>query len=742
MSTPRASCLKCSKYLTCRDKLKSARHSCDSFSQLKEVSSIMEISEIALLPDKPAPVSKDAALWLKVDSGKEPTYEDVQELDADDLKGDFVWTAMQQAFDPNTNSVRDLKVDDSELALAKNYFHFCTDIAGKSIKIPFSRQLWIAANLLGEYCPKCTNPKWLDINNVPVDMDSNYLAKKLVLTVGGQCPKCGLSRAKAILTKQLIDYNQLVLVAGQRAGKSAFTATINGYHTHRILKSPKLSSICRGIQDFTPLTGTFVALSTGRAIKLLWNPFSTMITASEWFSSYFEMLDMNGRKYGKEFYKRRDLFIRFFHKNLDYYPMGPMKRTLRGDTRLIASTDEIGWFPYKDVSTDVDEDGDAIEDGSDDEREMANGDEVHQSLDNSLSTIRTEVYQLYKRDISTIPTGLNLNISSPQSWKDKICRLLKESADPAALSLGVHLPTWEINPLYSRDHPIILSAYAKNPRRAERDFGANPPRLSENMFVKAALQESFKGKQHHAIVYDETDPGKTVGKIIDLVVKASWDPSVIGLDAGLVNNSFALALGTRNDVGVQLQSTLELIPKASSPISFPRLYQQVLLPLVKNCNVVYVGADRWNSVNLLQQIEEDTKGRTKWMHLTLQEHQFRAFKELVNSGEVSLPALDATWSFDRIEEVRNYRTELRSKPVEHLYLQFITAQLKNGAINKGEGYTDDLLRALIVMTTLHFTPKVRKYVLECKPVARDGLSSRAISIVSGTSNFIANSVFR
>lgn len=1208
-SLQKASCQKCSLFLTCRDKLKGPRHRCESFVQLKEVGSILELGDLLLSPEKPKPLLAGDSLKVKMEKGHAITELDLSEIDSDPtLPGDFVWDAMQKAFDPLTNSVRDLKIDDSDLQMADNYYHFCTNIAGKAIKTPFSRQLWIASHLLGEYCPRCTPKKYMSINSVPVDMDSKDLAKKMVLMKHGRCPSCGASKAEMVLAKELPDYNQLVMVAGQRGGKSAFTATLNGYHTHLLLKAPRLSTLCRGIQDFTPLTGTFVALTTGRAIKLLWNPFHTMVESSEWFQSYFEMLDLNGRKYGKEFYKKRDLFIRFFHKNLDYYAMGPMKRTLRGDTRIIAcysgktlvlttegwkriendltgyhvdlngrshrivrwfengvqttyrlqaqnglfvdataehkfrvfdvatqsflkkklkeiqpgdllvaglgnqydnnqpkplitdgradergpfferiyaflcskfeenveftnvdleectgasqaiitamntrlrrlgviyrsggktdgairlkvlrkptsiaelrkspsgphtrkwdqplpthtsvelasivgylladgdlvgnmkldsfssekidhfahcwqvvfgfdprihdgrydnaesrpnsrlyfggksvakfftdngfpmgfrqgpdshtkavpdfilggtraeqlaclsaylscngtvgdkafsfysvskrltagmqllwiglgypaysrtsdsgngcrlfhadaeafqteylgldkrtyrknkqvktpeavknaskawripqmytpplyanlegdlcrnhplssghftltevvsitekgkeptfditvdspehmliangivssnSTDELGWFPYKDTMVDTDDDGDAIEDGTDDEREMANGDEVHQSLDNSLSTIRTEVWQLYKSGVSTIPTGLNLNISSPQSWKDKICRLLKESKDPTALSLGVHLPTWEINPLYTRDHPIIMSAYAKNERRAERDFGANPPRLSENMFRKNILQESFTGKQHHAIVYDEDDPEKTVGKVIDLYVRNKWPPGTMGLDAGLTNNSFAIAIGSRTDSSVEAHSVIELIPKSGKPIFFPRLYSQVILPIIKSCNIVYVGADRWNSVNLLQQVEEDTKGRTKWLHLTLQAHHFSQFKDLVNSGNLTLPEL--SWDFERIEEVRNYKVELRNKPIEHLYLQFVTVQMRNDNVVKGEGFTDDLFRALVMMATMHFIPKIRKYVLENVVQEREGLSSRATTIVSGRS---------
>ena len=743
-SLSRKSCLRCSLFLTCRDKLKGPRYQCEKFIQLKEAGSILELDggpqeeeeegEVLEVETNSKKKPKDVLKKARLDDDDEEDKSVDLDIGYDkEEDADFVWRAMRKAFDPQTNTVRDLKIDDSDLPLASNYYHFCTKIAGKAIKTPFARQLWIAYNLLAEYCPRCTPEKYSDINNIQVDMDSADLVKKVSLLRRGVCPKCGVHKSKLVLSGELMDYNQLVMVAGQRGGKSSFSSTLCAYHTHRMLKSPRLSTICRGIQDFTPLTGTFVALTTGRAIKLLWNPFSVLIDQSDWFTEYFKMLDYTGRKYGKEFYKKKSLFIRFFHKNLDYYPMGPMKRTLRGDTRVFGCTDELGWFPYilpNAMTQDEDENG-LLEEQEEDEREMANGDEVHQALDNSLSTLRTEVYALYKQDINTIPTGLNLNISSPQSWQDKICRLLKESENPATLSLGIRLPTWDINPIYTRDHPIVTSAYAKSPRRAERDFGANPPRISENMFLKEVVRASFRGKQHHTVEYDDTNPEHTLGKLVTLIKRDKWRATVLGIDAGFNNNSFALALGSREEGLVVAHSVMELIPSKKKPIFYPAVYRDIILPLVKQCNVLYVGADRWNSINLLQQIQEDTEGRTKWVHVTLNDNDFKEYQDLMNSGNQILPK--NSLPFEYIEEVQDYRKALIDKPVDHLYQQFTSVQNRHGVIIKGEGYTDDVFRALVVMSTMHFIPKVREYLIKTGGSVKDGFSHRATVMVAGRS---------
>lgn len=284
------SCLRCSKWMACREPLKSPKHKCVEFSRLKEIDSLLELDELELVPRGETEDAVNTPVKKKKKAGPVETAMGLDNTSlalvdtAPDLdKDNFVWEAMQKAYDPLTNTVRDLKIDDSPMKRAKNYYHFCTQIAGTAIKAPFSRQLWIATHLFGEYCPRCTHKNFKDINRVPVDMDSKDLVDNITLLEDGMCPKCGVSKAQLIISKELMDYNQLVMVAGQRAGKSALTSTMAAYHLHLMLKAPRLSTICRGIQDFTPLTGTFVALSLTRSVKLLWNPFDQIVEASSWF---------------------------------------------------------------------------------------------------------------------------------------------------------------------------------------------------------------------------------------------------------------------------------------------------------------------------------------------------------------------------------------------------------------------------------------------------------------------------
>jgi hypothetical protein len=393
--------------------------------------------------------------------------------------------------------------------------------------------------------------------------------------------------------------------------------------------------------------------------------------------------------------------------------MGPQKRTLRGDTRIFAAVDELGWFPYNFVSNDN------AEDDEEDEREHANGDEVYEALDKSLLTVRTEVLNLYKKNISTIPTGLGLYISSPKSERDKISRLLKESEAEEAMALGLRLPTWEVNPLYTRDHPIIMSAYTKNAVKAERDYGANPPKLDSGIFDKNQILPLFRADiiNSHRIVYDFSNPNpeRTLGKIIEAVLRDSpWQPQILSLDAGISNNAFALAAGHRDGSRLQVNTLLEVVPLPGTKIDFPGIYREVILPYVKQANVPLVVADRFNSINLLQQLEDDTEKRTQGRQVSMNGTDMNKVVSGIGTHDILLPGLELPP--DQIIGVRDFKKELRDCPSAHLFLQMITVREHNGTLIKGEGYTDDLFRAVALLYRVTFNPKVKEHMDKFKPL--------------------------
>lgn len=632
---------------------------------------------------------------------------------------------MKEAKDPVTGTLRDLKIDDRDLPLAKNFYDFSFNIIGKDSNPPWARQLWTGAMLNGEICPCCSKKSWLDINTVPKDFKSRDLPEFLQFLENGICPKCKRTKAELIANHDLKAYIELVLVWGQRSGKSESAAFFSAYHTHRYLKFPKLSTLSLALQASTPLTATFVSLTFTKAVSLLWTPLYNKITSSSWYKNYHEMLDYYGNKSGVELYRKKDLFIKYHHKGLHLYPSHPNGPILRGDTRYLAVVDELGLFPLPSGNEEEDE-----------QSERANSDEAHKSLTNSLTTVQAVSQQLLKKGYNSVPTALMMGVSSPMSERDKVMRLLKESKTEQGtkLILGIQLPTWEVNPFIERDHPIITLAYERNAAKAERDFGANPPRV-HNTYMEAKMVESgiFVGNPNtHAIKHMFDQPEEIYGTLIRKGTIAH--PTVLTVDAGYSNNAFAITVGYF-DFGTgktHICTVLEVVPQQGRKINFNLMYKHIILPLAIELNAVVMGADRWNSLDLLHRIKDDRgldkegKPITSSAQVTLRRKHFDQVYQMMHDKSLILPRIDPQDQKLVLEQgVENFKLEMVDKPIAHLMLQCVTVKDSNPSLppEKGEGFTDDLWRSMVLCATMIHIPKVMERLKKAVVVAKTSVQA-------------------
>ena len=632
---------------------------------------------------------------------------------------------MRDATDPVTGVVRDLKIDDRDLALAKNYYDFSFRIIGKDAHPPWARQMWTGLMLFGEVCPCCSNPKFLDIHNVDKKMPAKDLAGDLVMLEHGVCPKCKRNKWELHKKHGLKLYQQLVNLLGQRGGKSSSAAGYAAYDTHRFLKFPNLAQMSTGMQASTELTATFVSLSLSKAIGVLWTPFRKMIEGSRWFKEYFALLDHYKEKYGKELYRDSTLYLKVFHKNLHFYPSGPRASTLRGDTRILALLDELGLFPLPK--------GDEEEDET---SERANADEAHKSLTNSLVTVQGVSLKLLEEGQYSVPPALMMSVSSPASQRDKMMRLLRESRTDVGREyiLGLQLPTWEANPTIDEDNPIIRMAYNSNPEKAERDFGANPP-MVHSTYIKRNLVEHgifVNGQNSHIIKYQLDRPGELYAKI-EKVRTVRW-PSLLTIDAGHVNNSFTITAGHFDfkEQKTVVSTVLECMPMEGRKINFNLMYQHVILPLAKDVNAIGLVADQWQGLDLLYRLAEDMgmnplqKPRVKSVQYSPRRKDFNALYAMLEAKNMLLPTVIAEFAnriFDG--QIENWRVDMLNHPIEHLLLQMLTVkeEAEGRPPVKGDGFTDDIFRSLVLLTKIH-DPKVMERLKEARDWTYDGKGNR------------------
>lgn len=592
----------------------------------------------------------------------------------------------------------DLRIDDRDLKEFPNFYEWCFSKDGGN-QAPFAKQLALATHLMAEYCPRCSHKAFRNIHKIPVNFPAKDFPDKVQFLYHGVCPKCGARKSELVKSGELNAYVELDVCAGQRSGKSAFFNLLVPYLTHKWVKVEKPVETL-GLMSSSILIGTCTALTWAKAQELLYDPISNAIENSKWFQQYFQLLDDYEERTGIELYKFKDTFLSFNHKNLILNTSGPNKRTLRGSTRWLSIIDEIGWFPHGDDS---------------DERERASANEVYVSLDRSLKTVRKSTMKLLKEGYDNIPLAYGCGISSPSSYNDKIMELVRNFK--GSKEVLVHqAPTWEMNPLFTKDD--FAKEYQDDPIKAERDFGANPP-MAENAWISdvKSLDHLLVNRWVIDYQYDHFTNRSGVdmvfGKLRSTKAPPTCPPTVLTIDAGYSNNSFALAITANDGRGANVLAVAEIAPKKGiTVINYTRTVKQLLYPLIKAFNVQAVGADRWNSLKLLQDIEEDCHVQT--FQYSLKPTDFDLVYDYLMEDLPAIKLPRPEMDLGQIFVTSDYPHGFKYKPNSHLYHQFSTVNVDGrGSVEKGNGYTDDILRAVALgIRTCVLEDTIKKFNLK------------------------------
>lgn len=657
-------CLSCARYIECKDKHKSILYSC---SQYKET-----------------PASKDAGFLRLFDAEIITTlpqsYADYTPTLADSQSSFDIYKTIRKVIKKDTLVSPDIKIDDSDFRLAPNFFTFCTSEKYLKQK-PFLEQALLGTIVFAEYCPRCSDMKWMRRHNV--DDSLGKFQERVQLLRRGKCPKCKARKSELVLNKELNYYYEAAICAGQRSGKSAWLGMMSAYLAHWLLMLQNPNEIY-GLMSSNILHGTFVALTYAQAKDTLWEPFYGYLVDSPFFNGYHDMLRDAGNKYGEELLKLKDTFVLYRHRRAFFYPAGPDKRTLRGRTRVLASVDELGWFNNALGAAQV----------------KMNANEVYIALERSLLTVRASSAKLIKQGFDNVPSGYFLNISSPSSTRDKIMELVRQSQGSRKI-YGCIKPTWEMNPTVSRED--LDEEFKKDPVAAMRDYGAQPP-LSSNPFIpsRATVEQCFHKKPNPCSITYATKKAKDDTETRYAYfnkLKRSGKPSVLAIDAGYSNNSFACAVGHLLDGRYPIIDVLvEVQPLPGIPLNFSLIYEHIISPLIEKRNVKYLAADRWNSLKILSDAQEDFDIVTGQISLKYQ--QMVLFKDFMQDQQLNMPppelSVDDVLAYNHAE----YPDFFRHFPVAHAVLQLLTIQDTGSQVIKGDQLTDDLARAMMLATSV------------------------------------------
>lgn len=346
------------------------------------------------------------------------------------------------------------------------------------------------------------------------------------------CPKCRTTQYEFFADGLMRPYNEAVVIAGMRSGKSYLGGHIGGYIEHCC---SALSVRSRGyLQRYLRqeksewFEVTFAASTATQAQQTIYAKYREMRAGSPWMNRYVGWVrEQERRQIGqgeKWSYRINDDAILDGWAKVRYNRVASDSSGIAGKTRIMSSIDE--WARLMDTEG------------------TRSSLELYRVLNQSLKTVRANV------DSHKLPPflGMMVNVTSPLAQDDPAMQTFIKATDGTlSRTYGWKGPTWKFNPQLGRE--AFDEEFAKDPVGAERDYGANPPN-AETPFVDDPIRfwKTIDWNKKPVVSFTETYlTDKTEKSYIGAeVAKCDLDIEntyyLFG-DAGLNWDSFALVGG-------------------------------------------------------------------------------------------------------------------------------------------------------------------------------------------------------
>jgi len=329
------------------------------------------------------------------------------------------------------------------------------------------RQYQILRDAFATRCPICNSMK-------PEDVDCwgksrMYLESEVLLTWKEDeqdfvCPKCRHTQRQLVSDGMFVPYNEMIILAGMRSGKSYLGAHIGGYFEH-FLSTRSMHGqgyLQRWLKQEKAewFEVTFAASTATQAAQTIYAKYREMRKNSPWMRRYMDWVEKyeQAQHGGDQWtYRINDDAILDGWAKVRYNRIASDSAGVAGKTRIGASIDE--WARLSDTEG------------------TRSAKELYRVLNQSLKTIRAAV------ELNQLPyfLGMMINVTSPIAQDDPAMETYNKAVEGALpRTYGWKGATWEFNPQMPRH--VFDEEYVRDPVAAERDFGANPPN-AESPFV-------------------------------------------------------------------------------------------------------------------------------------------------------------------------------------------------------------------------------------------------------------------
>ncbi len=667
--SPERSCGYCEKYDECDDPRKRWAFSCSRFKF-----DPLELEDVPAYDEAPAEIILDEP---KVSArSNEKFLRSIERLIEADSRVPLV-----------------APINEADVPIARNYIQWAR---GKDFlhldPEPFAKHFQFGLLAFSEYCPHCSNKDY--VYNIPKLHDISDIRQEVQELEYGVCPRCKRTQTEMILEGSLGSFRTVALLLGQRSSKSTWVGEhATTYMTHRMLTLPDPSRYFNLRADQL-IHGTFVALDFTQVLEM-WNPYLNTVTNAPWFENYRKLLAEAGNEMGRELYKQGEMSVLWRHKSFMAAPHAPDKRRLRGRTRFFTAPDELGLY-----------------DMNRRDKVKTSAEEIYESLNNSLATLQRKAVNMMRAGRNNIPMALNLCISSGMSDHDMMSKLVRASRDNPTI-YGVKLPTWDVNPDYSKEDVEREFGHTN----WKRDFGCIFGSNEESYFrtIDHLRDTIIPGRRSAALLRprntDIVGESGSVTRMLTADLEWRWHndtvPKVMILDAGWRNNSYAMSVGhyEKSKEGIDAQDTVvvdlvgELIPRDDRDISYHGMLEHVILPVIDKMNVKLVVSDLWNSIFVMQEIERKKRIETI-LNYRVDYSAYTQFREETIAGLFRMPMAEVP--IDQISELgmEDYRKAFFERPIAHMMYQAISCHDDGATVDKPTGGTDDVLRTMVLLRTI------------------------------------------
>jgi hypothetical protein len=262
-------------------------------------------------------------------------------------------------------------------------------------------------------------------------------------------------------------------------------------------------------------------------------------------------------------------------------------------------------------------------------------------------------------------------ISSAWYEKDAI-EILYEKSKTEDSWLGFKLKTWDLNPMASRDNPIISAEYNLDPKKAALEFEGIRSGSDDSFLDQSEVRRSFRGKSVIKVSKDNGTVDDYLVRLTVLDIEKFYGNSFMHLDPSIVNDTYGLAFGHGevnpiNGLTVYIDGLLGWEPVDGKQVSITNV-QNVIRQIHSNRFIQKLTADHHNSAETLQRLRTiGIKTESTYFSNKVQLAMYEVLRSLIHEDRLVLPK-DSPWS-KKLQDELSRLVLIRNQKIDHLYKQ-------------------------------------------------------------------------